>query len=232
MSEVPSPIASDASDTGVEKPGKRKVSILLGIGILFIPYVFSWFLLRKGHSKLSRIVGFSWLVLILLVAMTPKASGPATPEAAVNAAVSGKEMAAQAPPTAERTPEQTAAELEAAKERAAAKEKEAAYRAIRRDPEDSLSLQNVKGRKDGFGTVLMIGGTINNSSDYDIKDPRIRCELSGPSGTTVGSVRETLYEVVPAKGSKRFRELNMGFLSSSQVSRFVCEIVDATVVEP
>lgn len=44
---------------------KRSVGILLGIGILVFPIVFSWFLLRKGHSSLSRIIGFSWLALTI-----------------------------------------------------------------------------------------------------------------------------------------------------------------------
>ncbi|WP_296268431.1 OB-fold protein [Pseudomonas sp. UBA6562] len=44
---------------------KRPVGFLLGLGILFIPVIFVWFLLRKGHSTLARIVGFGWLVLCL-----------------------------------------------------------------------------------------------------------------------------------------------------------------------
>ncbi len=47
----------------------RKVSVLLGFGILFIPLIFSWFLLRKGHSSISRIFGFGWLVVTLIIAL-------------------------------------------------------------------------------------------------------------------------------------------------------------------
>lgn len=43
----------------------RKVSILLGIGIFCVPIIFSWFLLRKGHSTIARIIGFSWLIFNL-----------------------------------------------------------------------------------------------------------------------------------------------------------------------
>jgi hypothetical protein len=39
----------------------RSVGFGLGVGILFIPLVFVWLLLRKGHSITARIVGFSWL---------------------------------------------------------------------------------------------------------------------------------------------------------------------------
>lgn len=44
----------------------RPVSLLLGLGIFVMPYIFVWFLLRKGHSTTSRITGFSWLFVMLL----------------------------------------------------------------------------------------------------------------------------------------------------------------------
>ncbi|UJJ31830.1 OB-fold protein [Halopseudomonas maritima] len=51
----------------LEQP--RTVSFWLGVGVLVFPLVFSWFLLRKGHSTTSRVIGFVWLGLSLL-AMT------------------------------------------------------------------------------------------------------------------------------------------------------------------
>jgi len=50
---------------------RRSVGILLGAGILFLPFIFSWFTLRKGHTAVARVVAFSWLV-ILLVAAPPQ----------------------------------------------------------------------------------------------------------------------------------------------------------------
>lgn len=49
------------------RPAHRKVSIPLGIGILFLPYIFAWFLLRRGYSTTARVVGFGWLVLIAVI---------------------------------------------------------------------------------------------------------------------------------------------------------------------
>lgn len=43
----------------------RKVGFLLGIGILFMPYLFAWFTLRRGHSTTSRILSFGWLGFML-----------------------------------------------------------------------------------------------------------------------------------------------------------------------
>lgn len=53
-------------DTDEDKPTVRKVGILLGIGIFIMPYICSWFLLRKGHSKMARIIGFGWLILFFV----------------------------------------------------------------------------------------------------------------------------------------------------------------------
>ena len=33
----------------------------LGWGIFFLPWIFTWFTLRKGHSFISRLLAFSWL---------------------------------------------------------------------------------------------------------------------------------------------------------------------------
>lgn len=53
---------------------KRSVGFLLGLGVLFIPIVFAWFLLRKGHSTLARVLGFAWLAVgVLIVIAAPSA---------------------------------------------------------------------------------------------------------------------------------------------------------------
>lgn len=197
--------------------GQRRVSVLLGIGIFLLPWLFAWFLLRKGHSTLSRVVGFIWLALIILVTFTPKAPDGAQPAktAPAAASLSSGEIA--------KAEKEAAAEADAAA--AAAAEKE-----VRRHPERSLSFGTVSGQKGGFATVLILNGSIKNSSNFAMKDADIKCTLTGPSGTVVGSVRETLYEIIPAQQSKRFHELNMGFMGSTQVANFNCEIVDATLV--
>lgn len=45
----------------------RPVGILLGIGIFFIPLIFSWFTLRKGHTTKAKAISFSWLILSLIL---------------------------------------------------------------------------------------------------------------------------------------------------------------------
>lgn len=46
---------------------KRSVGVLLGVGIVLIPPIFAWFTLRKGHSVLSRVLSFSWLILSIAI---------------------------------------------------------------------------------------------------------------------------------------------------------------------
>ena len=52
--------------TNVER-SRRKVSSLPALGILFAPGIFVWFLLREGHSVLSRVIGYVWALLMTMV---------------------------------------------------------------------------------------------------------------------------------------------------------------------
>ncbi|MDC4545479.1 DUF4236 domain-containing protein, partial [Acinetobacter baumannii] len=45
----------------------RKVSFLLGLGIFFMPYIFSWFTLRSGYSSRTRWISFIWMILVLII---------------------------------------------------------------------------------------------------------------------------------------------------------------------
>lgn len=45
---------------------QRKVGVPLIVGIVFLPLLFSWFLLRPGYSKRARLVAFGWLFTLFL----------------------------------------------------------------------------------------------------------------------------------------------------------------------
>lgn len=47
------------------QPQYRSVSVLLGIGIFFLPYIFSWVTLRDGYSTTARVMSFLWLALVI-----------------------------------------------------------------------------------------------------------------------------------------------------------------------
>lgn len=69
-----SPTVAVAGPTAVPP---RKVGVLLGIGIMFVPVVFSWFTLRKGHSTLARAVSLGWCgVFFIAMAAGDKNKNP------------------------------------------------------------------------------------------------------------------------------------------------------------
>jgi hypothetical protein len=70
MSEMPPTISRSQRKPRIAETEVRKVTLLLGVGILFLPLVFVWFLCRAGHSTLARIVGFGWLVISMLIVGT------------------------------------------------------------------------------------------------------------------------------------------------------------------
>lgn len=45
---------------------RRGVSVMLAIGIVLLPYIFSWFTLRKGHSRFSRVLSVTWLSVFIV----------------------------------------------------------------------------------------------------------------------------------------------------------------------
>lgn len=54
--------------TAVETAPRRRVSILYGLGVLFLPFIFSWGLLRDGYSQRARVLGLGWMSVTLLSA--------------------------------------------------------------------------------------------------------------------------------------------------------------------
>jgi hypothetical protein len=44
----------------------RRVGFWLSLGITFFPYFFVWALFAPGYSRVARIVGFGWLVIIVI----------------------------------------------------------------------------------------------------------------------------------------------------------------------
>lgn len=48
----------------------RKVSVGLIIGIILLPFIFVWFLLKQGYSKKAKIIGFIWLAIWVIIAIS------------------------------------------------------------------------------------------------------------------------------------------------------------------
>ncbi|CAN5379593.1 hypothetical protein BH18ACI2_BH18ACI2_04990 [soil metagenome] len=99
--------------------------------------------------------------------------------------------------------------------------KEAALRLIKLD---------YKWGTGGFGSIMEADFTIQNPSNYTVKDLEITCTHFANSGTKIDSNTRTIYETVPAKGKKVVKDFNMGFIHS-QASKSSCEVTDLEVVQ-
>lgn len=80
-------------------------------------------------------------------------------------------------------------------------------------------------RKAGFGNVMEADFTINNQSNYDIRDIKIICQLYGKSGTRIDEVKAIVYDMVKKKSKKKINDFNMGFIHN-QTSNAACEVMD------
>src|SRR2546423_1848050 len=71
----------------------------------------------------------------------------------------------------------------------------------------SLKL-DYKWTKGGFGGVMIADFTIDNPTEYAVKDIEITCTHFGKSGTQIDSNTRTIYEMFPAKGKKIIKDFN------------------------
>lgn len=96
------------------------------------------------------------------------------------------------------------------------------------NPEQATVVEEVKARKEGFGNILMIDVTLRNDSLSNLKDFIITCDSKGASGTVIDRNTRTLYEVVEARSSRKFRNINMGLLHS-QAKSTDCDVIRASI---
>jgi hypothetical protein len=62
-------------------------------------------------------------------------------------------------------------------------------------------------------TNMMIATiAVTNRNDHDVKDLDVECTMYSPGGTALGEARRTVYDVVPAKTDRAFRDFNMGII--------------------
>jgi hypothetical protein len=77
------------------EPQARRPSVILTIGIVLLPAIFSWFVLRSGYSTLVRVLALGWAGLIV-VAMVASALSQVSP--ASNAAQTPQTSAIEVDP--------------------------------------------------------------------------------------------------------------------------------------
>ena len=83
--------------------------------------------------------------------------------------------------------------------------------------------------KEGFGSIMSANFTIENNSEYNIKDVQIMCIHYAESGTQIDKNDRKIYEIIGANSSKSYLNFNMGFIHE-QVKSSSCLIKDFTVI--
>jgi hypothetical protein len=74
-------------------------------------------------------------------------------------------------------------------------------------------------------TNMMIATiAVTNRNDHDVKDLEVECTMHAPGGTALGEARRTVYDVVPAKADRTFRDFNMGVIHG-QANAASCNVI-------
>jgi hypothetical protein len=119
-----------------------------------------------------------------------------------------------------RTPDQAAAPISTAPSRGE----------IKRATIQNITL-DFNWKKDSFVSIMEADFVIKNDSDQAVKDIDIQCDHFAKSGTKIDSNNRTLYDIIPAKSSKRFANFNMGFIHD-QAKTSTCYVKDLALVNP
>jgi hypothetical protein len=64
----------------------------------------------------------------------------------------------------------------------------------------------------GEFNTLVVSGPIRNTSKIAVRDPEIECSISGKSGTQLGVLRKTLYEIIQPGEASSLKEFKMGYM--------------------
>lgn len=119
--------------------------------------------------------------------------------------------------------------VEPASVKAEREQEEAAKREEAAKPQE-LRLASHKLASGCDGLCLTVSGVLVNETSHDRKDAIIKCVYYAESGTVIGSHRETLYKIVPAGGSLKFRGLDAG-IRPDQAKQSSCDIVASFKVD-
>ena len=118
------------------------------------------------------------------------------------------------------------------KKKEEAEKKEEEQRMYRVSPEMALEAKVYNGfwYLGGFDTVPIIKSLkIVNKANFAIKDFTIEMEFTTASGTSISKCKQTVYSIIPAKGSYTVRDLNMGCFVNSQVKSATLRITKASI---
>lgn len=90
---------------------------------------------------------------------------------------------------------------------------------------ENVQIKSFKWELGGFGQVLVIKSmSIVNANPIALKDLVVECDTAAPSGTTLSTVRKTVYQTFPAKKATTLSNINMGIVNT-QSTKAGCEVI-------
>ena len=141
----------------------------------------------------------------------------------------------QTPMTEEEIAQREAERAERAAERAEREAQREAERAAKRELLlaakrliDQVELDVLSWERGGFDNVMILDAKITNTSPATVRDPLVRCQLFGASGTEISRVERVIYQKVPRGESITVRDHNMGLINS-QAQKAFCKVVDVSI---
>jgi hypothetical protein len=94
-------------------------------------------------------------------------------------------------------------------------------------PEMAVTTVNIEWERGGLGdSIAMANITIRNKNEYAVKDIGLVCSFSGKSGTEFARRSKVIYDIIPAKKQRTFRDLTIGFWHEQTASAW-CSVESA-----
>ncbi len=67
---------TEAKSVATPPPSNRRVSVALGLGVLFLPVVFIWLLFRTGYSVRAQVIACLWMGVVGTALLLSAPGGP------------------------------------------------------------------------------------------------------------------------------------------------------------
>lgn len=99
----------------------------------------------------------------------------------------------------------------------------------KKDAIAGIKIQDLRWRKIAFGSAMEIDATVQNDSQYAVKDLEITCEHASNSGTLIDKNKKVVFELIPATTAINLKKFNMGFMHS-QATSTSCAVTDLIVL--
>lgn len=95
---------------------------------------------------------------------------------------------------------------------------------------DQILVADFSWRQSRYTTVASVGLTLDNRNKFSVKDVAVECIFRGKSGTELSKARQTVFDILPAGRSKKFKAISFGRVHE-QAAQASCRVIRAVRVE-